>query len=386
MGSVVVSEVNSSRDLSEFLEFVYDVQGGLPSFVPPLKVAVKDTLDVQKNPFFRHAYRALFLARKDGRVVGRIAAIIDDEHNRYHNERSAFFGFFECIDDTEVSRLLFDRVKLFALERGMIKILGPMNPSTNHECGLLVEGFLDPPTVMNTYNPEYYGALVESQGYTKAKDLLAYNLDSRKDQPSDRLMAHVEKLRQNGSVTFRPINVRRFDQEVATILEIYNDAWEKNWGFVPMNPSEFAHMAKDLKMILDPELLLIAEVKGEPVGFGLALPDVNQVLKKIKRGKLTLFSIGMLWIRLKVLPKRYSMNRCRILTLGVKRRFQQLGIGPLLYAEYFRRGPGNGYFSGEASWVLEDNVPMNRALTQMSRGPCKRYRIYSLDLQPSDSV
>lgn len=381
MSAFQIVEVKTSKELDEFLDVIYKIQeGASQNFVPPLRIAVKDTLDVQKNPFFRHAYRTLYIAVEDGKTIGRIAAIIDDEHNRYHNERSAFFGYFECVNREEVAKALFAKVEEFARERGMTKILGPMNPSTNNECALLIEGYDDPPAIMMTYNPPYYPVLVEKCGYSKAKDFYAYLLDSRRDQPSERLMAHVEKLKQAGRVTFRKINMAKFDDEVAMVREMYNDAWETNWGFVPMNEQEFQHMAKDLKLILDPELLLIAEVAGEPAGFGLALPDVNQIVKPFRGGRLSITNVLKLIWKLKILPKRYSMNRCRIIILGVKKKFQQLGIGPLLYVEYFKRGPSNGYICGEASWVLEDNAPMNRALTQMTKGPYKKYRIYERNL------
>jgi hypothetical protein len=261
----------------------------------------------------------------------------------------------------------------------MTMLRGPMNPSTNHECGLLVEGFNDSPNVMMTYNPPYYAEMLEKWGCTKAKDLFAYDIDGRKVKFSDKLVAQSERLKQGGNVTFRPVNMKDFDGEVERILEIYNDAWEHNWGFVPMEPEEFRHMAKDLKMVLDPELLLIAEVKGKPAAFALTLPDVNQAFKKISDGKLLPTGLlKLLWYTKG--PGRKVINRCRILTLGIKKQYRELGIGPLLYTEYLRRGPGNGYPVGEASWILEDNKPMNRALEHMCGARTKVYRIYDRPL------
>ena len=258
-------------------------------------------------------------------------------------------------------------------------VRGPASPSTNHECGLLIEGFEDPPAVMMTYNPPYYAKLVEGCGFRKAKDLLAYALD--KDMKfSDKLLAQAEKLKLAGHITFRSINTREFDREVGRMLEIYNDAWEANWGFVPMDEREFRHMAREIKMIFDPRLILIAEVKGAAAGFALTLPDVNQAFAKVRDGKL--FPTGLLKLlwHLKGPFKHNTVNRVRILTLGIRRAYRELGLGPMFYVEYFRRGQALGYERGEASWILEDNKPMNAALRMMGARKSKIYRIYDRPL------
>ncbi len=371
-----LKRVETKKDWADFIELPWDIYQNDDNWVPPLKIAVRDLLDVKKNPFFKHAYMTPILAYRDGKRVGRIVGVIDDNHNRFHKETTAFFGFYEAINDQEVADKLLNEVAEWARSRGMTVLRGPMNPSTNHECGLLVEGFDQPVAVMMTYNPPYYATQLETWGLGKAKDLFAYDIDGRKVKFSDRLMAQAERLKQRGRVTFRPINMRKFDEEVATILEIYNDAWETNWGFVPMDAEEFRHMAKDMKTILDPNLLLVAEVKGEPVAFALTLPDVNQAIKKIKDGKLLPTGIFKLLWNTKGPGRRKTINRCRILTLGIKKAYRNYGIGPMLYAEYYKRGPGNGYPIGEASWILEDNVAMNKALQHMCGERTKVYRIY----------
>jgi hypothetical protein len=368
--------VESKQDWSDFIDFPWTIYQGDPNWVPPLRIAVRDLLDVSKNPFFKHSTMHPVLAYRDGKCVGRIVAVIDDNHNKYHEEKTAFWGFFECINDQKVANALFDEAARWSKSKGMTMIRGPMNPSTNHECGLLVEGFNDPPTVMMTYNPPYYGTLVETYGMVKAKDLYAYDIDGRKSKFSEKLVAQAERLKQGGNVTFRAIDMKNFETEIEMVLGIYNDAWEKNWGFVPMEPEEFRHMAKDMKMIVDPNLVLIAMVKGEPAGFALTLPDVNQAQKKISDGKL--FPTGLLkllWFA-KGPGRKSTINRCRILTLGIKKQYRELAIGPLLYTEYFKRGPALGYPVGEASWILEDNKPMNRALELMGSAKTKTYRIY----------
>jgi hypothetical protein len=375
-----IKRVETKKDWDDFIALPWTIYAGDPNWVPPLRIAVRDTLDVTKNPFFKHAAMHAIVAYRDGKPVGRLIGVIDDHHNRHHQEQTAFFGFYECIDDQTLSDTMFEVIEKWARERGMTMMRGPMNPSTNHECGLLVEGFQDPPNVMMTYNPPYYAQLLEKRGYAKSKDLLAYDIDGRKVKFSEKLMAQAEKLKAGGNVTFRAINPSDFDAEVERILEIYNDAWEKNWGFVPMEPEEFRHMAKDMKLIMDPELLLIAEVRGQPAAFALTLPDVNQVLKKIPDGRLTPINVIKLLWNLKGPGRRKTINRCRILTLGIKKAYREMGIGPLLYSEYLKRGPGNGYPVGEASWILEDNKPMNRALEHMCGERTKVYRIYDRPL------
>ncbi len=373
---IQIKRVETKKDWDTFIDLPWQIYGDDPNWVPPLRIAVRDMLDVNKNPFFRHAYMAAFLAVKDGKTVGRIVGVIDDDNNKYHEEATAFFGFFESINDQAVANALMDEVKKWAKSRDMKSLRGPMNPSTNYECGLLVEGFNDTPSVMMTYNPEYYGKLLEGCGLSKVKDLFSYDIDGRKVKFSEKLLAQAERLKQGGQVTFRPVRMKEFDKEIDRILEIYNDAWEKNWGFVPMGAEEFRHMAKDMKAIVDPELLLIAEVRGEPAAFALALPDVNQAIKKVKDGKLFPFGLLKILWNVKGPGRKKTINRCRVLTLGIKKQYRELGVGPLLYAEYYKRGPAAGYPVGEASWILEDNIPMNKALGHMCGERTKVYRIY----------
>lgn len=367
--------VRTSQDWDAFISLPWKIYSGDLNWVPPLRLAVRDLLDVRKNPFFRHAFMNAWLAVRSGEVVGRIVGVIDENHNGFHSEKTAFFGFFEAVNDSNISKLLFDAVSKWAQERGMVNLRGPVNLSTNHECGLLIEGYDDPPSVMMTYNPRYYESLVNGAGFGKAKDLFAYNVRSD-SRFSERLLAQSERLKENGQVTFRTVNLRRFTQEIDIILDIYNDAWESNWGFVPMEREEFLHTAKDLKKIIDPELLLIAEVRGEPAGFGLTLPDVNQVFKKVKDGKLLPTGLAKILWHLKGPGRSSTINRCRILTLGIKKAFRNFSLGPLFYTEYLKRAPVAGYPMGEASWILEDNRPMNRALEMMCGERTKVYRLY----------
>lgn len=370
-----LKEVTSKKDWDEFIDMPWSIYAGNPAWVPPLRIAVRDLLSVEKNPFFKHASMKAWIAHQDGKCVGRIIAVIDETHNKFHEEKTGFFGFFEAIDDQKLANALLDTAAQWLKAQGMVTLRGPMNPSTNHECGLLVEGFDDAPYVMMTYNPPYYGKLLEKWGLAKSKDLLAYHLD-KKNKISERLVAQSERLKRKGSVTFRPVNMGKFDEEIEKIMDVYNDAWEKNWGFVPMTREEFHHMAKDMKMVLDPNLVLIAEVKGQTAGFALTLPDVNQAQAKVKDGKLLPFGLIKLLWHLKGPGKKKTVNRCRIITLGIKKAYQDYGIGPLFYTEYYSRCPQLGYNFGEASWILEDNVRMNKALQLMCGERNKVYRIY----------
>lgn len=377
---IQLKPVETKSDWSTFIDLPWSIYKNDPNWVPPLKIAVKDILDVNKNPFFKHASMHPVLAFQDGRCVGRVVGIVDENHNRFHNEKAAFFGFFETIDDQNIANQLLENVAQWAKAQGMNMVRGPMSPSTNHECGLLVEGFNDPPTVMTTYNPDYYPKLVENWGMVKSMDMYAYDIDGRKVKFADRLVAHSDRLKKKGAVHFRTVKMSDFDQEIERILEVYNDAWEKNWGFVPMEPEEFRHMAKDMKPIIDPELCLIAEVQGEIAGFALTLPDVNQAIAKVKDGKLLPTGLFKLLWNLKGPGKKSTINRCRVITLGIKKKYLSYGIGAMFYTEYLKRGPALGYPVGEASWILEDNKPMNKALQMMCGEKTKTYRIYDRSL------
>ena len=370
-----LKRVESKKDWQDFIEVPWGIYGNDPNWVPPLRIAVKDLLDVNKNPFFKHAYLYPIVAYQEGKPIARIAGVVDDVHNKFHEETTGFFGFFECPNDQELANALLDEVAQWVKSRGMNVLRGPMNPSTNHECALLIDGFDSPPTVMMTYNPPYYATLIEKYGLSKAKDLFAFDVDSKRSKFNDRLIAHAERLKQRGKVKFRNPNMSKFEEEIDSILTVYNDAWEKNWGFVPLNREEFHHLAKDMKMVLNPKLLYIAEIGDEVVGFSLALPDVHQAQIKIKDGKL--FPTGLiklLW-GLKG-PAKKQINRCRVITLGIKKKYQTSGIGALLYLEYLKEGPANGYPVGEASWILEDNPQMIKALENMGAFKTKTYRIY----------
>lgn len=372
---VEIKRVVTRRDWHDFISLPWSIYKDHPHWVPPLRIMVREILNTNKNPFFRHARMLPLLAIRDGRIVGRIAGLIDRVHNHYHSEQTSFFGFFECVNDQPVCDALFDAISRWAGEQGMDRMLGPVNPSTNHECGLLIEGFDKEPRIMMPYNPPYYMQLISVYGFDKVKDLSAWDADSEK-LTTDRLIRIAERQKRRSKITVREVDIRNFDREIQTILDIYNHAWEKNWGFVPMDEIEFRHMAKDMKLILEPRLCLIAEVRGEPAAFGLTLPNLNQVLKKIESGSL--FPTGifkLLWYFFG--PGRKStVTESRLMALGIKKKYRSLGLGALLYAEYIHRSPVLGMPVGEASWILEDNFEMLQRLEAANAKQSRRYRLY----------
>jgi GNAT superfamily N-acetyltransferase len=350
------------------------VYAGDPNWVPPLLVERKQFLNPRKNPFFQHGQVQLFLARRGPTPVGRIAAIINTAHNAYHQEQAGFFGLFECLPQEEaVAMALFDAATAWVRTRGATFIRGPVNFSTNElACGLLVDGFETPPVFDSSYNPAYYPDYIEASGLTACKDLLAYI--KHYDPPfPERVQQAMTRLRARRKVTVRPLNMRHLTAEVLCITEIYNEAWASNWGFVPITAAEAHHMAKALKRAIIPELALLAEVNGEPVGCFVAIPDLNQALRHL-HGRLTP------WGLLRFFYDRRRIDTARVAMLGVKPRYRRLGIDLLLLATCWELAPPLGYLHGELAWILEDNALMTRALAEIGATPYKRYRLYQKNL------
>lgn len=372
MASPLIRPVLTRRDERDFIRFQWVPYRGNPNWVPPLLADRRKLIDRKKNPFYRHSSLALWLAERGGVIVGRIGAIVNDNHIREHNEKVGFFGFFECIDDQEVASALFQTACWWLKEQGMEAARGPANPSVNDEYGLLIDGFDHPPVVMMPYNLPYYARLIEGAGFAKIKDLYGYDLDS-KLVFTDKLIRGAEVVKKRTGVTIRTIDMKNFEREVKTIRELYTRGWAGNWGEVPMTEEEFAALAKDLKMVIEPRIVLIAELKGKPVGFGLALPDYNQILIKNRRGYL-------LPALIRILLHRKRIHYCRVMVLGVLPEYANTGIGGLLFHDLGRRSVEAGYPNGEASWVLEDNVPMTRGADLMNGKRWKTYRLYQKSL------
>ena len=369
-----IVRVQTKRDFKRFIELPWQIYHPqtYPKWIPPLRLMVMDGVDAKKNPFYKRASRELFLAVRGDRVVGRIAAIENKAHNEFHNDCVGFFGFFEAFDDQEAASALFDAAASWLKERGLDTMRGPMSPSTNHETGLLVDGFDAEPMLMTAWNPPYYATLCERAGLIKEKDLLAYDVpvnDETFNMP-ERLQQHAERALSRTNIAFRDVNLRQFSRELEICWDIYNSAWERNWGFIPMSKEEFIYMAKEMKLLILPQLAFIAEVNGEPAGFMMALPDFNQIFKQIPNGKL--LPIGIF----KLLTGKKKIKGARVLLLGVKPQFRSRSIFQLFVHEVFRRGREYGMSRGECSWVLEDNAALLRPMEALGLREYRRWRVY----------
>lgn len=368
MGQLDIVGVEGSKGLKEFIELPFALYRNYPCWVPPLRIAVKELLDQKKHPFYQNAEAQLFVARRGGETVGRIAAIFDRNYNRFQEEEAGFFGFFESIDDAGTATALLGVAQEWLRARGAHVMRGPMNPSTNYECGMLVDAFDSDPMVMMTYNPPYYPALMEAAGMRKAKDLYAY-LSSTSEAEMGRIGRVADRALKTNGVRIRPISRKNFWPDVERLWSVYNSAWSRNWGFVPMTREEFMQMAREMKQVLVPEYVLIGEVGERVVGFALALPDINQALKPAKG---SLFPLGLI----KILYHRRLVKNLRVLALGVVEEFRTAGVAAGFYVTLFRNATKLGYDKCEMSWILEDNVLMNRSSVAMGAERYKTYRIY----------
>jgi GNAT superfamily N-acetyltransferase len=370
--TIVLKKVESPHEIDRFIHFPHQIYSNDTPWVAPLDNERKVFLSQEINPFFDHAEAEYFLAQStDGKTLGRIAAIVDYDHNRFHQEKTGFFGMFECVNDVEVSTHLLNAVEQWSRNKGLDRMRGPMNLSINHECGLLVENFDDSPVLGIPYNPPYYADLLLHWGLEKAKDLVS--LDLQLTQIPEYLQRAVSLIQKRNRFSIRCLQMDRFDQEMDLLWEVYNSAWEANWGFVPMNHKEFVFTAREMKRVVDPRLCFIAEVGGEPAGFSLTLPDVNQALKPMQ-GKL--FPFG--WLKF-ILGKR-RINRSRVITLGVKKQFQRLGIDAFFYYATYKQLMEMNIFRVDMSWILEDNQAMIGPIEKIGGIPYKRHRIYERSL------
>ena len=370
-----VRPVQGGGDLRRFVDLPWRLYASDPCWVPPLRKAVRDLLDVE-HPFYADgaAERELFLAWRGSRVVGRIAAILNRAHNAFHGDKAGFFGFFECEDDQEATVAMVDAAAAWLKARGCDSLLGPTNPSTNYECGLLVEGFDTPPTLMMTYNPPRYAELLEAAGLTKAKDLLAF-LSGVHPKSLERLEKFADRARRREpELRTRAANLAKIGEEIALVREIYNLAWEKNWGFVPASEKEFDALAKDIKPVVDPELLRIAFMGDEAAGFILAVPDANPALALLN---------GSLWNPIRLIRAQLASRKkvgLRVITLGVKEQHRLKGIEGVLFYEGLAWALKAGYQWCEYSWILEDNELTKRTVRLMDARQSKVYRIYGKQL------
>lgn len=371
MSSGDVRPVAGRRDLKQFIAFPYALHRRDPAWRPPLRRDIRAQLSVRKNPFFDHGEAQCLLARRAGRVVGRIAAVHNRLHNEVHADRVWFFGFFEAVDDPQVAESLFAAAARWLRARGLEVMRGPASFSTNDEAGLLVEGFQHPPVVLMPHNPPYYVALLEGAGFHKAKDLLAYQ--STHNRLPQRLVEGAVLLQRRYGIVLRGLDRERFSEEVALIKSLYNAAWERNWGFVPLTDREIDHLARQLRPVLVPELVAFAERQGETIGFAVALPDFNVALRANPSGRLFPGILKVLWAA-------RGITRIRVLLLGARPEWQGKGVDALLYKRIWEEGNAKGYCWAEAGWILEDNQAMRNGLERMGFEAYKTYRLYEREL------
>lgn len=372
--TVEIVAVTSRRQLKDFVELPFRIYAGDPNWVPPLRMEVRWMLDSRKNPFWRHAQRELFLCKRGSRTVGRIASIADPLHNATHREKTVFFGFFECENDQEAARALLAAVEVSArrLMPDCDRLRGPLNPSMNDEVGALVPevSVPGPPMIMMTYNPAYYIELFAAAGFQKEKDVVAIQAPVTAD-PLRRLTRITEKVRRREpTLVTRMIDMKRFAEELKVVKHIYNTAWEKNWGFVPMTSEEIDAMASKLKDVINPDYVWFAELEGKPAAFLLGVPDFNQVLLKMN-GSLLPFG----WLTF--LRERKKVDQVRVMAFGVVPEFRRRGLDAVLYCESLGRGVKNGLKSMEFSWMLEDNLAILRDLEVLGGSVYRTYRLFS---------
>jgi hypothetical protein len=374
-GDVRVAEAVDKADLDTFIDLPWSIYRDDPYWAPPLRFERRGMLDRDKNPYFQHAEAAYFVARMDGRPVGRISAQVDALAQRHHGTGTGHFGFLEAVDDPLVFDALFHTAEEWLRARGMTRALGPFSPSINEESGLLVEGFDEPPRILMGHARPYYAQHVEAMGYAKAQDLWAYDLDITREFPAN-VQRILDKARRQEKLRLRRISKARFEDELRIVIDIFNDAWRDNWGFIPMTDAEIDKMGKDLKPFVREQGCMIAEWDGVPTAFMLTVPDINQAAADLDGDLLPFGWAKLLW-RLMV----RSPTRCRVPLMGVRRQFQGTLAGAsmaLLLIETIRAATVKevGYRRAELSWILESNVPMQRILETILCRHYKTYRVY----------
>ncbi len=371
--TVSISKVESKSDKKRFIKFPHDLYKGDANYVPELYLNISEVLSKKKNPFFKHSEADLFIATDaDGKVVGRIAAILDNNYNNHHDSNVGFFGFFDVVEDYNVASALLDKALEWVKAKGVDRILGPTNFTTNDTAGMLVEGYDRPPTVMMTYNKPYYNDFVTKYGFGKEMDLFAYYIPTEGvNEKSLRLASMLQERLARKGITIRTATKKSKKSDIVKIKDVYLKAWEKNWGFVPPTDEEYNHLAEGLNLLLDLRYVYLAEEKGKLIGFGVALPDINEITKNFKNGKLLPFNI------IKLLLNKSKVSLIRIILLGILEDYRKLGIEAVFFANYIKAAKENNLKAGEASWVLESNTMMVQAAEKLNGQKYKTYRIYS---------
>lgn len=368
--AITLHPVRTPSDVDAFLRVPWPLYRGDPNWVPPLLYDQKRMFDRTHYPFYQHGEVESWIARRDGTdgPVGRISAILSKAHLELHKDGAGFFGFFESENDPAVAGALFEAAAAWVREKGCTTLRGPTNFTINDTVGTLVEGFDSPAVFLMTYNPPYHPALLEQAGFRKAKDLYAWRVD-KTIVKTDRMARLLDRIKAREKITLRPLDFGRFDAEIRVVHDLYHRAWEANWGFVPMSDAEFEYLGRDLRKVADPDLLIVAEAGGKPVGFAASLPDLHVVFRHLDGRLLPFGWLKWLWLR-------RTIRRLRVLTLGVVPEYRGRGLDAVLYGETIRVGLAKGYTEAEMSWTLEDNPAINKAMENLGGVRYKTYRVY----------
>ena len=377
LSSVTVRPVVSSKDYKHFIDFHYDLCASYPKWVPQLRMEVKKLLDTKKHPFYEHGKIQPFLAfNEQGKVVGRVAAIVNGMHLKKYQDNTGFFGFFDCLEDYTIAQSLLDRASEWLREQGLTHVRGPANPSMNDIAGLLVDGFQYIPSIMMPYNPRYYYDYLTKYGFERAMTMWAYYIHYKYTN-TEKLERGVNLLyRRYPTLKMRHLDMKRFEEDAQHILDIYNDAWSENWGHVPMTKPEFKHLANDLKQVVDPKIVFILEDDGYPVAFSLTLPNINLALQNARSGRLLPNALPQLLLR----GKFGGIHEGRTLLMGVRKSHQGKGLDAILNLTVIKDLPEDGYYASEMSWVLDSNKPMMNAMEHMGGTPEKEYVMLEKEL------
>lgn len=374
MNSSGVTVVSTKEEKKRFVDFIYSFYEDAENWVPPLRMDQKKLINTDKNPFYKNAEIELFIAEKDGKEVGRIAAIIDHRYNDYHGSKTGHFGFFECIDDQHTANLMFRVAEDWLRDKGMENVLGPANPGMMDTIGVLIEGFAKKPYILMPYNFPYYDRLIKQAGFEKAMDMYAYIVDTE-TVAVDRMNRAMDIVKRRlPNLEIRPVNLKKMSSEIKIIQKIFNSTWKDNWGFIPLSEEEFKALGKDLKLIIDTDYAHIAEIDGEPIAFSVGLPNINEILMDMN-GKLFPFGIfKLLWGRKKIKGLRTAL-------MGVLPEWQGKGIDALLHQRSIQNGlETEGKTVSELSWILETNTEMVRVAEKIGGSLDKTYRMYSKQL------
>ena len=371
---VHIKEVSNKKDKENFIKFQYELYKDDKHFVPPLLMDRYKLLDQDKNPFFKNNDCQLFLAYKDNKIVGRIAAIENKKHNEIHEENTGFFGFFESIDDQEVSNKLLETVIQWNKEKKFSNIVGPVNPHINDDSpGVLVKGLDDDPVMLLAYSKAYYPQLLEAAGLNKVKDLYSYYVSAHGIENEEKLRRITDKTKKRHNLSIRTIDMKRFEEDYLAIQEIFNKAWEKNWGQIPLSKEDFEYIASDLKPMLHKDFIHLAYKEDTLIGIAVAFPDINEMIKGMNGKLLSFKSIPFFKY---LLFKKPKVKRLRIFILGVLPEYDHTGATSMLYISIIDNARKYNIEGGEMAWILDDNEKMNKAAISLGGKQCKTYRLY----------